>query len=197
MKSARSAIRTFYLWAEDEGYVDRSPAYRLPAVRVPSGVPHPTPDDVLARALTVAREQLMLRLARYRGLRRAEISRVHTRDVFNGALRVRGKGGVTRSVPLVGDLAERLSRLPKGWAFPGQDDGHLSAGHVGVVLKRLLGEGWSGHSLRHASASKSYAGTRDLRAVQTLLGHSRPETTARYTAAPDGALLAAVQAASA
>jgi integrase len=56
----------------------------------------------------------------------------------------------------------------------------------------VLGAGWSGHSCRHAFASKAYAGTRDLRAVQTLLGHSKPETTARYTAVPDGALAAAV-----
>jgi len=35
----------------------------------------------------------------------------------------------------------------------------------------------------------------DLRAVQELLGHSKPETTMRYTTIPDGALQAAAAAA--
>jgi integrase/recombinase XerC len=196
-KSARSNIRVFYLWAEDEGHVERSPAYRLPSVRVPAGVPKPLPDDVFERAWAEAddRGQLMLMLGRYAGLRRGEVAKVHSRDVASGALRVRGKGGVTRSIPLNPDLQHRLDLLPKGWAFPGQDHGHVSANHAGVILKRLLGEGHTGHMLRHTFASKAYAGTRDLRAVQTLLGHSKPETTARYTAVPDGALLAAVLAA--
>ena len=40
-----------------------------------------------------------------------------------------------------------------------------------------------------------YAGTRDLFAVQELLGHSRPETTRRYVRLPDDAVRAAVAAA--
>jgi integrase/recombinase XerC len=42
--------------------------------------------------------------------------------------------------------------------------------------------------------SRAYAQTRDLRAVQALLGHSKPETTARYTLVPDGALRDAIDA---
>ncbi|HET6299160.1 MAG TPA: site-specific integrase, partial [Kribbella sp.] len=57
---------------------------------------------------------------------------------------------------------------------------------------RLLLGDWTGHSLRHRFASAAYAVDRDLRAVQELLGHSKPETTARYVATPDGALRAAV-----
>jgi integrase len=83
-----------------------------------------------------------------------------------------------RSIPPNPDLPHRLELLPNGWAFPGQDHGHVSANHVGVIPKRLLGEGHTSHTLRHMFASKAYADTRDLRAVRTLLGHSKPETTA-------------------
>src|SRR5690606_3873523 len=44
-------------------------------------------------------------------------------------------------------------------------------------LKR---EGLSGHALRHTAATAAYAATRDLRAVQELLGHRNPKTTSRY-----------------
>ena len=69
-----------------------------------------------------------------------------------------------------------------GWLFPGQVDGHLSPDYVGTLLRRLLGRGYSAHTLRHRFASRAYAGTRDLLAVQNLLGHSKPETTQRYIA---------------
>jgi site-specific recombinase XerC len=44
---------------------------------------------------------------------------------------------------------------------------------------------------RHRFATTAYAAERDLLAVQQLLGHSRPEVTARYTALPGDALRAA------
>jgi site-specific recombinase XerD len=67
--------------------------------------------------------------------------------------------------------------------------------NVSKLLSRALGAGWTAHQLRHRFASTAYAAERDLRAVQELLGHSKPETTARYTAIPEGAKRAAVLAA--
>ena len=49
-----------------------------------------------------------------------------------------------------------------------------------------------GQGLRHRFATAAYAVERDLFAVQTLLGHSSPTTTARYTALPPDALHRAV-----
>lgn len=50
---------------------------------------------------------------------------------------------------------------------------------VAGLLRQVLGRG--GHTLRHRYATTVYAGTGDLRAVQELLGHASPVTTARYT----------------
>jgi len=196
-KSARSTLRAFYTWAEDAEHVALSPARKLLSVRIPAGKPRPAPDRVFTAALDAAdpRQRLMLLLAAHAGLRRAEVAQVHTRDLVERELRVRGKGGVVRIVPIGGELAELLEAAPAGFVFPGTTDGHLSPDHVGKLLKRLLGEDWSGHTLRHRYASRAYAGTRDLRAVQELLGHSKPETTMRYTTIPDGALQAAAAAA--
>jgi len=194
-KSARGALRGFYGWAHGEGFLTHNPAARLRTVRVPPGRPRPAPDDVFERALTAAitpREHLMVTLAAYAGLRRAEIARVHTKHVIVDSLRVVGKGGAVRTVPLHPALLAILLAVPDGYVFPGRTDGHLSPDYVGRILGRLLGQGWSGHTLRHRFASRAYLVDRDLRAVQTLLGHSKPETTMRYTQVPDGALRAAV-----
>lgn len=195
-KSARTAVRGFYRWAYETGRVSSDPSRLLPAVRVPPGRPRPAPDDVFYRAMATATpsERLMVMLGAYAGLRRAEIACVHSSDVLGDVLRVKGKGGKVRHVPLHPALAATLATRPPGWAFPSHG-GHLTPGHVGVVLRRLLGPGWTAHTLRHRFASLAFAAERDLLAVCSLLGHSKPETTMRYCAIPNGALRSAVLAA--
>jgi integrase len=60
-------------------------------------------------------------------------------------------------------------------------DGYLSE----LNLKR---PGVSNHALRHTGATLAYKYTHDLRAVQDLLGHADPRTTARYARVVDKAL---------
>jgi integrase/recombinase XerD len=59
-------------------------------------------------------------------------------------------------------------------------DGYLRAANV----KRPQ---VSNHALRHTSATLAYRYTRDLRAVQDMLGHQDPKTTARYARVVDRA----------
>lgn len=119
----------------------------------------------------------MVRLAGACGLRRAEIAQLRGDDIDNGWVRVTGKGGQVRAVPLPDDLAW-LGGVD-GWVFPNGRGGHLAPDTVGRLLRQVLGRG--GHTLRHRYATTVYAGTGDLRAVQELLGHASPVTTARYT----------------
>jgi len=111
--------------------------------------------------------------------------------VIDGRLRVVGKGGKTRLVPIHPRLRDALAAVD-GYAFPGRFGGHLSDNNVGVRCRRLLGGGYGAHSGRHRFATKAYASNRDIFAVQQLLGHSKPETTMRYTQLPDDALRDAV-----
>lgn len=202
-KSARSALRSFYGWARDTGRIDVSPAHQLPAVRIPRGRPKPTPEQAYRDAVTAAdpRARLAIRLAGVCGLRRGEIARVRVddleRDLLGWALRIVGKGGHVRCVPLPDDLADELRSHGAGWVFPSPAGGHLTPHHVAKIVTRYLPEGITTHSLRHRCASTAYAGTRDLRAVQELLGHSRPETTAGYVLAPEDTIRAAMTAAAA
>lgn len=218
-KSARQSVVRFYGWAVDTDQIREldSPARRLPAVSVPRGVPRPAPDRVVTPALwsSTDRDRLFVMLAAYAGLRRAEIAAVHPKDIDHDTqqLIVRGKGRRERWVPLHPDLyAELIAELdrraaggvgtgyrysryvePDGWLFPGRA-GHVTPDVPGRVLSRLLGEGWTAHTLRHRFATRAYAAERDLRAVQELLGHSKPETTARYVQTPPDAMRRAVDA---
>ena len=194
-KSVRSSLRGFYQWGEATDRVPVDPSRKLPKVPVPQGIPHPAPTDITEDALSRAdaRTLLMLKLAAYAGLRRAEIAGLHTGDIVGDRLFVRGKGGKVRRVPMHADLAHALAGLPRGYVFPGRVDGHLSPDRVGRIMADVLGDnGWTAHSLRHRFATRAYAAERDLLTVQQMLGHSSVATTQRYTEAPDDAARRAV-----
>lgn len=190
-RSVRSTLRGFYSWAVDVGHTTYDPAARLPATRTPAPAPHPTPAGVYAAALAAADddERLMIRLAGEMGLRRGEVARVHTGDVIPGAagfaLRVHGKGGKVRGLPMPDDLAQEVLTRPAGYLFPGSEEGHISAMWVGTRVGRLLPQGWTMHSLRHMFATRAYGVRHDLLVVQRLLGHSSVATTQVYVAVPD------------
>lgn len=215
---ARSSVQNFYRWAELDERVAVSPARSLPVVSTPRARPRPAPDDVVAVALERADERvrLAITIASLTGLRRAEIANLHTRDIYDAYLVVVGKGGHERIVPLHPDLRAALSvemrkrregeprtgwgRVePKaeGWVFPSDDPRRpITAAHLGKLIAAALPGSWTTHPLRHRFATQAYADSRDIRAVQELLGHTKPETTAIYAAVPDGALAAAVHGAS-
>lgn len=196
-RSHRAALRSFYGWARATGRIDHDPAALLPAIKPPDRRARPAPDLILTRALAHADErvQLMLLLAAWQGLRRGEIARMHTddltADLTGWSLLVHGKGNRERLIPCHDEVARRIG-LHDGWVFPGGVDGHLGPIRVGELLSAALGPGWTGHQLRHRFATATYAGTRDLVAVQELLGHQKPETTRIYVRVPDDAMRAAL-----
>lgn len=200
-RAYRGSLRSFYAWAQATGRRADSPAHLLPPVKVPRRLPRPTPDAYYREALIVAdeRQRLMIHLAAICGLRRGEIAKARREDVVpdlvGHSLRVLGKGGHERLVPLPRSLARQLQEMPPGWFFPSPAGGHLTPHHVGKLVSRCLPEGWTTHTLRHRCATVAYAAKHDLRAVQELLGHAKPETTAIYTQVPQDAVRDAVLAA--
>ena len=206
----RNTIRSFYLWAYRVGHLP-TPALAdaIPSVRPTKPVPRPAPENVWARAVLAAdvRVELMLKLAAC-GLRRGEVALVRTDDLSWGAggalLLVHGKGAKKRVIPVDDELAEMIARGPgghspghgrSGWLFPGAEDGHLSARWVGRLCGRVMPGIWTMHSLRHRCAAKAFRGTRNLRAVQKILGHESVATTEIYTPVDDDEVRAAMRAA--
>lgn len=199
-RSQLAAIRSLYGWAHASGRIDRDPSRLLPRIRPAQHQPRPAPDRTVKLGMLAAdkRTRLMLTLAARQGLRRGEIAQVHTDDLIEDltgwSLLVHGKGRKDRVVPLAEDVAELLLGLPAGWAFPSWR-GHLTAGHVGVLMARALPDGWTAHSLRHAFATKAWRKSRDLLGLAAILGHARPETTRRYVLADVADLRSVVEAA--
>lgn len=191
-RSHRTTVVGFFRWCRAVGVREDDPTALLLTIPGVIGKPRPCPEQALRRALMAAdeRARLMLALGAGLGLRRAEIAAVrgeHVEDTLDGpVLRVIGKGGRERILPIDDDLAARL-REHEGWCFPSPDGGHLTPAHVGKIVSRLLPDGWTTHTLRHRFASAAYRADRDLRAVQELLGHASVATTQIYTAIPDDA----------
>lgn len=192
-RSMRATLRSFFGWMRATGRIDLDPAYTLPTVSSPPGLPRPAADDALAQAMMRAPERTrqMILLAASAGLRCCEIAPVHSRDVIgrrpDRRLRVTGKGGRIREVPLLDSLATTIVEA-HGYLFPGQIDGHISAAYVSKLISRTL-PGYTAHQLRHRYATKALRGSGgNLIVVQRLLGHASVATTQVYTHVDDDQL---------
>jgi len=206
-----SHARSFYAWAVDQGLITSNPAANLPVPRLGRRVPRPIAEDDLMYALAAAprRVRAWLVLAAWCGLRAREIALLRRENILDTAqppvLIVAAdatKGHSERVIPLSAFVLSELSaaRLPtSGWAFRRMDGraGPNEAWLVSHLANRHLhncGIAATLHQLRHRFGTAAYRASRDLRAVQELLGHSSPSTTAGYAAWDRAAAAAAVEA---
>ena len=185
-RGRRTTLDRFYRWGLYRGFVQVNPVDPVPKVRAEAAFARPAPDRAYHEALMRAhdRERVMLRLAAEVGMRRSEVAVAHTRDLVEDlvgrSLVIHGKGGRDRVVPLPESLGRTLAGMEDGYLFPGDDNGHLSPRYVGKLIRDLLPDKWTMHTLRHRFATRLYAHTRDLLGVQGMLGHATPTTTRRY-----------------
>lgn len=146
------------------------------------------------------------------GLRISEalaLSRGEAPRSASDALRVTGKGGKERIVPVlpavVAAIAEYLRLCPwqpgpAGPLFLGAEGGRLNPRIVQRAMQGLrsslgLPATATPHALRHSFATHLLANGGDLRAIQELLGHASLSTTQVYTEVDTDRLMAAYNAA--
>lgn len=183
-KSMRTAFSVFYQWALREHLVTENPAAALERIPIPRIMPRLASDDQVQLALIAANDQqrAMILLGRLACLRLTEITTLHMRHREGDVLRVTGKGEKQRLVPINDDLMPALLTLERqqghGYYFPGRFGGAMHPQSVNKIITRVTGT--NPHSLRHAGATAAYRSTRNLRAVQELLGHASLATTERY-----------------
>lgn len=152
-----------------------------------------------ATALGV-RNQAMLELLYATGLRVSELVGLEVKqlNLEAGFLRVRGKGGRERVVPLGSHAREKLltylhttrplllKSRSSAYLFVTRSAKPLTRQAFWQLLKRYALQSPQGgalypHALRHAFATHLLDGGADLRAVQAMLGHVDIATTQIYT----------------
>jgi site-specific recombinase XerD len=203
-----AAIRTFYGALLRNGAVAANPGDLVASPRRDRKLPRVLGreemqillDRIPTRTPLEMRDRAMLELAYSCGLRAEEVVNldVEAPDFDGERLRVEGKGGKTRLVPM-GEPAQAALRryLERGRrALAGARDEPallLSKSgrrlHPSDVRRRLqrwvreaaIAGGVSPHALRHSFATHLLEGGADLRTIQELLGHSSLSTTQVYT----------------
>lgn len=129
------------------------------------------------------------------GLRLSEGAHLKTGDIDSGRMLVwvrNGKGGKDRSVPLPERILELLRQYwekghPQPWLFPSPRGNRpislssLQRTFHDVVRQGGIDKPASVHTLRHSYATHLLERGVNLRVIQSLLGHSSPNTTAIYT----------------
>lgn len=204
-----SGVKNFLKWLDREGVLHNSAASVVRAPRLPHLLPRPLTEGgalgLVAHAgdFTRGQEWIGLRdralfgLLYGAGLRIAEALALDIGDLpgADGLLRVRGKGGKERMVPLLPvclDLARAylkdvpFSTEPARPIFVGEKGGRLNQGVAQKAMRDLrralmLPESATPHALRHSFATHLLKGGANLREIQELLGHASLSTTQRYT----------------
>jgi len=164
------------------------------------------PDRAMQPAMQAARDVALFTLLYGCGLRISEALGLDRRDAplpgAEAALRIRGKGGKERLVPVLPAVREAIAQWLRHHPDP-QPDAPLFLGARGARLdpavaqrslrtyRRLAGlpEHATPHALRHSFATHLLGGGADLRAIQELLGHASLSTTQRYTKVDAAGLL--------
>ncbi|MEP6511909.1 MAG: site-specific tyrosine recombinase XerD [Dokdonella sp.] len=203
-----SCLRHFYRVLVRTGHLDADPSLLLDAPTLPRSLPKALSEREIENLLNAPpatpmglRDRAMLELMYATGLRVSELVGIAAAQVNlrQGVLRVIGKGGKERLVPLGDEAAHWLSRyvadaraqLLKGTnsealfvsnrraAMTRQMFWFLVKKHAavaGIAASRI-----SPHALRHSFATHLLNHGADLRALQMMLGHSSLSTTQIYT----------------
>ncbi len=203
-----AAIRSFYAALIRVGTVSANPADLVASPKRDRKLPRVLSREEMAALLDriptrtplELRDRAMLELAYSCGLRAEEVIKLDlgSPDFEGERLRVSGKGGKARLVPMGEPAQQALSRyLERGrraLVSGGGEDALLVSKsgrrlHPSDVRRRLqrwvreaaIAGGVSPHALRHSFATHLLEGGADLRSIQELLGHSSLSTTQVYT----------------
>jgi integrase/recombinase XerC len=217
---ALSAIKSFFRFLEREGVMATEALNVIRTPKAKKSLPKAltvleaktaiaTTEEMEDRPWVAARDMAVLSLCYGAGLRISEALAVSRSDLDTNVLRVTGKGGKTRMVPLIEAVRASIEAYLKLCPFPltptqplfrGVKGGTLSPRLIQlrvVQLRSALGLPPSAtpHALRHSFATHLLGRGGDLRAIQELLGHASLSTTQIYTAVDTDRLLESYRAA--
>ena len=200
-----SGLRRFFRFLRREGVIDDDPSRGVRAPRVRRRLPDVLDIDQVFALLDIpeedelaTRDRAILELFYASGLRVSELAGLdwNRLDMTEGLVRVLGKGGRERLVPVGRQALKALEQWRRiHVTIAGIDQPKIFTslkGHplgVRAIQKRVaywsqrqgLDQRVHPHQLRHSFASHILESSGDLRAVQELLGHANLTTTQIYT----------------
>ena len=216
-----SAVKAFYKWWAERDSFDATPVLSMRAPKHTRRLPRPLSEDgakdMIAglaaqdeRDWVQARDMAVVTLLYGCGLRISEALGLDARHAsLPGVLRITGKGGKEREVPVLPAAqaaTARYARLCPHDLAPGTPlfrairGGRLGPRAVAKVMEQTrlqlgLPSTATPHAMRHSFATHLLDAGGDLRAIQELLGHASLSTTQAYTAVDTARLLEVYEAA--
>lgn len=200
-----SCLRQFFAWATRERRLESDPMLDLEGPRRPRGLPGTLTADEVEALLGAPdsdspidlRDRALLETLYATGMRVSELTglTLSRMNLGQGVVRVLGKGGRERLVPL-GEasqaaierwLSVRKQLKPTGdWVFVSKSGRMLSRQAIWARIRQLalragIRQPVHPHRLRHSFATHLLDNGADLRVVQMLLGHADLATTQIYT----------------
>lgn len=196
-----SYVSNFADFLVERRIIKTNPCRSMRAPRRPRTVPRAIDGDAVAKLLATvpdARAAAIVWLEVGLGLRRIEVHRARVEDWSrrDKTIRVVGKGGHERYIPMTVEAAHALDRYltehpatvgplirsyTSGRALSTSMLSHsMAEWMLAAGVKLAPGDGVSGHALRHTAASDVLDTCGDLRVVQELLGHAHLSSTAVY-----------------
>jgi len=209
-----SSIKNFYRFSSKRNFLFSQDLDLIKNPKLPENLPRSISNDEVNSIMDsigngrsdweAARDKAILYLMYGAGLRISEALSIYKNQCPLGDwLRVQGKGGKHRDVPILKIVSDSIQKylllLPvefvdEEFLFIGRRGGKLSPRIIQRLIQKLriklnLPDYATPHSLRHAFATQLLAGGGDLRSIQDLLGHSSLSTTQRYTSVEVSGLL--------
>jgi integrase/recombinase XerD len=204
---ALSSVRAFHRFLLRDGKISSDPTAAVIRPKLPRSLPKPLSVDDVSRVLAHpdrsakgVRDRAVLETLYGAGLRISELVGldVDDADLEEGSVRVLGKGGKERDVPIGRYARDAISAYltrvrpqivtarSRSALFLNLRGGRLTRqGCTGIVRQHAAGAGIrtkvSPHTFRHSFATHLLEGGADVRVVQELLGHASVATTQVYT----------------
>jgi integrase/recombinase XerD len=203
-----SSFRRFFRWLVRERGTGDDPTAQISMPKIGRPLPKSLTEDEVESLLDAPetsealghRDRTMLEVLYATGLRVTELVslRLGQVNLNQGVVRVAGKGGRERLIPLGEESLEWLQQFIAGpreeillerqsdYVFPTRRGDRMTRQAFWHIIKRYtqragIGQVLSPHTLRHAFATHLLNHGADLRVVQMLLGHSDLSTTQIYT----------------
>lgn len=199
-----AAIRSFFRFLVRLGVVEKNPAELIATPKKENRLPFHLDIDQVTTLVEapqdedkhVLRDRAVLELLYSCGLRVSELTglAIGDLDLSGGMVRVLGKGGKERIVPVGSRAIEAVRKYLEGRGDPavsgplflntrGRRINRRSVARIvdTHVLRIAAFKRISPHILRHTFATHMLEGGADLRAIQELLGHASLSTTQKYT----------------